>query len=366
MGCGASTSKPVQPLVEKSGTTGTSVSEANLNRIDMKVLMLGTGESGRTTVVKQIQRVVNTQEASKIDYKQQIRRNALMAIQTLIQAGEELNVASDDMQQKLISKQVMSLDAAHADSLLRPELAKTIHDLWQSPAMQKVYARRAEFWSSDATSYYLNEVERIASANFEPNEQDLLMTRVRSTGVAVSEIIERPYRFQFVDVGGQRNERRKWAQCYEDVKLIVYVVSLPGYCQVMFEDSRVNIMNESLAVFEDIVKNPLFKSTPIYVFLNKKDIFEEMVSSHPLRQYFPDYNGDAGVDPAVNFIKQKFRDIAKVHVPGKALQFCVVSALERNDIKAAFLDVKNALKRLHPVRKATAARMPENTYISTN
>eukprot|EP01032_Pedospumella_encystans_P007219 gene7219-8659_t len=81
----------------------------------------------------------------------------------------------------------------------------------------------------------------------------------------------------------------------------------------MFEDSRVNIMKESLAVFEDIVKNPLFKSTPIYVFLNKKDIFEKMVSSHPLRQYFPDYNGDAGVDPAVNFIKQKFRDIAKVH-----------------------------------------------------
>ena len=231
MGCGASTSKPVQPLVEKSCTTGTSVSETNLNRIDMKVLMLGTGESGRTTVVKQIQRVVNTQEASKIDYKQQIRRNALMAIQTLIQAGEELNVASDDMQQKLISKQVMSLDAAHADSILRPELAKTIHDLWQSPAMQKVYARRAEFWSSDATSYYLNEVERIASADFEPNEQDLLMTRVRSTGVAVSEIIERPYRFQFVDVGGQRNERRKWAQCYEDVKLLIYVVSLPGYCQ---------------------------------------------------------------------------------------------------------------------------------------
>ena len=38
------------------------------------------------------------------------------------------------------------------------------------------------------------------------------------------------------------------------------------------------------------------------------------MSSHPLRQYFPDYDGDKGVDPAVNFIKQKFRDIAKVHV----------------------------------------------------
>lgn len=142
----------------------------------------------------------------------------------------------------------------------------------------------------------------------------------------------------------------------------------------MFEDSRMNIMRESLAVFEDIMKNPLFKSTPIYVFLNKKDIFQvnvcifvslvhylftrytflsalltshqELVSTHPLSQYFPDYDGGVGMEPALNFIKQKFRDVAKVHVPGKALQFCVVSALERNDIKAAFLDVKNALKRM--------------------
>jgi len=234
MGCGASTSKPVQPVVDKQTTDTPQQSQYESSQIDMKVLMLGTGESGRTTVVKQIQRLVNLKDAAKIDYKQQIRRNSLMAIQTLIQAAEELKVGSDDIHQRLIFKQVMSLDAAHADSILRLELAKTIYDLWKSPMMQKVYARRAEFWSSDATPYYLNEVERFASENFEPNEHDLLMTRVRSTGVAVSEVVERPYRFQFVDVGGQRNERRKWEQCYANVKLIVYVVSLPGYCQGMY------------------------------------------------------------------------------------------------------------------------------------
>jgi hypothetical protein len=37
-------------------------------------------------------------------------------------------------------------------------------------------------------------------------------------------------------------------------------------------------MHESLQLFEDIVKNPIFANTPIFVFLNKKDLFEQMVS----------------------------------------------------------------------------------------
>jgi G-protein alpha subunit len=47
---------------------------------------------------------------------------------------------------------------------------------------------------------------------------------------------------------------------------------------VLFEDTTVNRMHESLQLFEDIVKNPIFANTPIFVFLNKKDLFEQMVS----------------------------------------------------------------------------------------
>lgn len=115
---------------------------------------------------------------------------------------------------------------------------------------------------------------------------------------------------------------------------------------VMFEDSRVNIMSESLTVFEEIVKNPLFKTTPTYIFLNKKDLFQELIPSHPLSKFFPEYEGAVGTVAALEFIKQKFRGIVKEHVPNKALQFCVVSACDRSDIKSAFLDVKNSLKRM--------------------
>lgn len=39
------------------------------------------------------------------------------------------------------------------------------------------------------------------------------------------------------DVGGQRSERKKWIQCFDDVQAILYVVALSGYDMFLHEDS---------------------------------------------------------------------------------------------------------------------------------
>ena len=41
------------------------------------------------------------------------------------------------------------------------------------------------------------------------------------------------------DVGGQRSERKKWIQCFDDVQAILYVVSLSGYDMFLHEDTSV-------------------------------------------------------------------------------------------------------------------------------
>ena len=62
----------------------------------------------------------------------------------------------------------------------------------------------------DAASYYFQHVERLGEEDYEPTEEDIVMARVRTTGISVTEFTEGGIDYSIVDVGGQRNERKKW------------------------------------------------------------------------------------------------------------------------------------------------------------
>jgi hypothetical protein len=124
------------------------------------------------------------------------------------------------------------------------------------------------------------------------------------------------------------------------------------YYSVLFEDNSVNRMQESLNLFDEVLKNPLFKDTPVFLFLNKKDLFEEMIPKHPLTRCFPDYTGAAGeMQPALDYITAKFLDIAKKRCPDKKIYIHIIAARLRMDMKVAFGEVKEELKRLMNKKK---------------
>ena len=112
------------------------------------------------------------------------------------------------------------------------------------------------------------------------------------------------------DVGGQRSERKKWINCYEDVTAVIFCVALSGYDLLLAEDDEVvcrplllivlqpclffyqkNRMRESLKLFDSICNNKWFVDTAIILFLNKKDIFEQKIRTSPLQICFPEYKG---------------------------------------------------------------------------
>ena len=69
-------------------------------------------------------------------------------------------------------------------------------------------------------------MDRIGRADYIPELKDILRVREPTTA-----IIEHKYKikdtdFLFVDVGGQRSERRKWISCFESVSNIMFVASL--------------------------------------------------------------------------------------------------------------------------------------------
>jgi len=57
------------------------------------------------------------------------------------------------------------------------------------------------------------------------------------------------------DVGGQRDERRKWIQCFNDVTAIIFVTACSSYNMVLREDPTQNRLRESLDLFRSIWNN---------------------------------------------------------------------------------------------------------------
>ena len=50
-------------------------------------------------------------------------------------------------------------------------------------------------------------------------------------------------------------------------------------------------LEESIALFHTILRNPWLRQSSMILFLNKKDIFDEKIRYFDLRDHFPSYSG---------------------------------------------------------------------------
>ncbi|KAJ1552421.1 guanine nucleotide-binding protein subunit alpha, partial [Nowakowskiella sp. JEL0078] len=75
--------------------------------------------------------------------------------------------------------------------------------------------------------------------DFVPTDQDVLRSRVKTTGITETTFHIGELNYRLFDVGGQRSERKKWIHCFENVTCIVFLVAISEYDQVLVEDETV-------------------------------------------------------------------------------------------------------------------------------
>lgn len=144
-----------------------------------------------------------------------------------------------------------------------------------------------------------------------------------------------------VDVGGQRNERRKWIHCFDDVTAILFVTSLSEYDQKLAEDESTNRMKESLHLFEDICNTKYFQDTSIIIFFNKRDLFEEKAKRVDLKVCFPEYTGGLDAEAAAAYIEDRFVETNKSKT--RQLYVHLTCATDTENIRVVFNAVKNII-----------------------
>ncbi|XP_039371223.1 guanine nucleotide-binding protein subunit alpha-11 isoform X2 [Mauremys reevesii] len=260
-------------------------------RRELKLLLLGTGESGKSTFIKQMRIIHGSgySEEDKRGFTKLVYQNIFTAMQSMIRAMETLKILYKYEQNKTNALLIREVDVEKVSTFEQPYVS-AIKTLWTDPGIQECYDRRREYQLSDSAKYYLSDVDRIATPGYLPTQQDVLRVRVPTTG-----IIEYPFDleniiFRMVDVGGQRSERRKWIHCFENVTSIMFLVALSEYDQVLVESDNENRMEESKALFRTIITYPWFQNSSVILFLNKKDLLEDKILYSHLVDYFPEFD----------------------------------------------------------------------------
>ncbi|KAI4826223.1 hypothetical protein KUCAC02_021864 [Chaenocephalus aceratus] len=214
------------------------------------------------------------------------------------------------------------------------ELLGAMMRLWSDSGNQECFSRAREYQLNDSAQYYLDSLDRIGAPDYQPTEQDILRTRVKTTGIVETHFTFKNLHFRLFDVGGQRSERKKWIHCFEDVTAIIFCVALSGYDQVLHEDETTNRMHESLKLFDSICNNKWFNETSIILFLNKKDLFESKIRKSPLSICFPEYSGPDTYLEGIDYIKCQYE--SKNKSPSKEVYAHVTCATDTNNIQFVF------------------------------
>jgi len=326
-------------------------------------LLVGGGGSGKTTLFRQLNLLhgewqkEGISERERCSYKDSIYNNILEAIQMLIAKNNDFSNYDSEFEMKESTKQSAYVVWNLTDNLIDAQLAEHIKILWRDPGIQRTWRRRSEFQFQDSSIYYFNDIDRIAEPGYIPSEQDIIRCRVFTTGIIEQRCTIKGTDFRILDVGGQRNERRKWYYCFENVDGLIFVCSLSGYDQTCFEED-INRMHLSIKLFQETVNSIWFRESAIILFLNKRDLFKEKIGVEksenplkvPLSVCFPKCPVH-DIDPyeqGIEYIKRQFRGQIRERNP-EDLFIHVTCATDKNTMENIFGTVqkqiiKNALE----------------------
>lgn len=316
-------------------------------RRELKLLLLGTGESGKSTFIKQM-RIIHGTGYSEDDKRSFIRivyQNIFMAMNAMIRAMDTLKISYKDPTNEENASMIRQIDHETVTNF-EQQFVEAIKRLWADSGIQECYDRRREYQLTDSAKYYLDDVDRITQPDYLPSLQDILRVRSPTTG-----IIEYPFDldqiiFRMVDVGGQRSERRKWIHCFENVTSIMFLVALSEYDQVLVESDNENRMEESKALFRTIITYPWFQNSSVILFLNKKDLLEEKIMHSHLVDYFPEFDGPKkDAQSAREFILRMFVDLNPD--PDKIIYSHFTCATDTENIRFVFAAVKDTILQLN-------------------
>lgn len=276
-----------------------------------RIILIGTGESGKSTFVKQMKLLSSYNQTFPDKYREifipEIQRNLVQALASILGFMEQENIpfAGDGTNMSRARKYIFDLRteidrspdaimryASTSDFQKRREFFDNCSTLWSNPAVKETQLRGNEFQLIDCAQYFLDKVDELRDIHYRPSDDDVLQSRTKTLGIHTETITYNNVNFELVDVGGQREQRAKWIEALSDgVTAVIFLTDVSAYDMMLAEDHTVNRLRESIDLLGQVwTKSPL-RDKSIILFLNKQDKLEKKVHEQRTRfeNYFPEY-----------------------------------------------------------------------------
>jgi GTPase SAR1 family protein len=295
-----------------------------------------------STIYKQLVNLYGNKydEEKFLEFVPIIHSNVSYAFKQLCKKAKEI---SGDSLSRDILPAVNMVDEWKDEETLTENMVRPLEELWRDEHFQKAYQLlSAKLLYLEPLPYWIERLDKIVKPDYVPDLQDTLRTRAPTTGIVQGKFEFQGSKFLLVDVGGQRNERKKWINCFDGVSAMIFVTSLCSYEQVLFEDVDTNGMTEALKLFDETVNLDTFQKVDVLFFLNKSDLFRERIKHNPLSTYFKDFKGGSqDFEESVKYIQDQFR--SRVRDSKKDLYCHVTCATDTKNVEFTFAAVSNII-----------------------
>jgi len=334
---------------EKSKEIDASLKEdARALMTTIKILLLGPGQTGKTTFMKQIQFLyANGFDAEKLKYfRKIILGNILDFADAMVAEMETKEIYKEEVD---FIKPYLTEAKRDDDDLIPKELGEALYKFWKKPAVQSFFNESPNYLENDSCKYYFDKLKEITKPGYQPTTEDVFRCRVKSTGIyelkfQITDGSKRKFTYLLTDVGGQRSERNKWIHSFEGVMAVIFFVDLSGFNLMLDEAPTFNRLDESLKLFEAIANSQWFKNSTVILFFNKTDLFKEKLENVKFADYVPGYYGDNTFESTSAFLKQKFLSLNKQYA-SKPVYAHFTCATDTKNMKFVFNTVSEVIIR---------------------
>eukprot|EP01080_Neovahlkampfia_damariscottae_P010076 gene10076-2497_t len=322
-------------------------------------LILGTLQSGKSTLFKQLKRILHYKYTSDdlLTYKEIIHSNILQNVNLIVNKMINLGVKLENQQNQEFFELIQNLtpeDYLVTNILYNREMATKISALTSDKNFQKVVHQNCNYLTTEAFEYILRHLYRMSDKNFTPSQTDIMVSRIKTTGIVESIHKQKFEKFGFeneqettirlIDVGGARNERKKWVYCFDNVSVVFFCSSILDFCRVLYEDGTTNRLDESLSVFENIINSEKFDDTPIVLCFTCVDLLRKILKYSP--GIALNYFGTLDFFKICEIVKDRFLKRIKSSTKNKPIIF-FLDLLDVNIVQEMLFNLFGVDKVLH-------------------